>query len=120
MRWIDVGGEAHGFVAIGQFATGVIAIGQVAWGLVAIGQIAVGWIAIGQVAIGGATVGMVGVGLHGTAAMFGVGGRGVGSVLPLLPGLGRRLVPKGVVPFDTLRTKLERDGWVRLHLVPQA
>lgn len=119
MRWIDVGGEAHGIVAIGQFATGVIAIGQVAWGVVAIGQVAVGWIAVGQVAIGGATAGMVGVGLHGTIAMIGVGGRGWGSVLPLLPSLGRRLVPQGIATLEAVRASRDDDGWVRLHLVPQ-
>lgn len=120
MRWIDVGGEAHGIIAIGQFATGVIAIGQVAWGVVAIGQIAVGWLAVGQVAVGGVTVGMAGVGLHATAAMVGIGGRGIGTVLPLLPSLGRRLVPKGIVPLETVRSSAAAEGWVRLHLVPQA
>jgi hypothetical protein len=134
MRWLDIGWHAHGVIAIGQFATGVIAIGQVAWGVVAIGQAAFGWLAVGQVAVGGVTVGMVGVGLHFSAAMVGLGGRGKGLVLPLLPSLGEREAPPGVRPLSELRRAAERaetsrvaagpatavDGWTRLHLVPRS
>jgi hypothetical protein len=117
MRWLDIGWQAHGVVAIGQFATGFIAIGQVAWGFVAIGQAAFGWLAFGQVAVGGASVGMVGVGLSFTAAMIGVGGRGVGFVLPVLPSLGDRKSPEGVKPLADLPA---HGGWTRLHVVPRS
>jgi hypothetical protein len=118
MRWFDVGTEANGVVAIGQFATGVIAIGQVAWGVVAVGQIAFGWFAAGQIAIGGLTGGMFGVGLHATLAMVGVGGRGRGFVLALLPGLGQRQTPRGIEPLGAVRARVD-GGWVRLHLEPR-
>lgn len=116
MRWLDIGWQAHGVVAIGQFATGVVAIGQVAWGVVALGQAAFGFVAVGQLAVGWLTVGMVGAGLSWTAAMVGVGGRGVGFVLPLLPSLGRRVAPPDV---RSLAALADGDGWTRLHLVPR-
>lgn len=119
MRWFDFGREAVGFVAVGQFATGVIAVGQFAWGVVAVGQVAIGWFAIGQIAIGGLTAGLVGVGLHATAAMIGVGGRGRGWVLELLPRLAQRQAPKGIESVRAVRGRAD-GGWVRIHLEPGA
>ena len=117
MRWFDFGEEAHGVVAIGQFATGVVAVGQFAHGVVAIGQFAFGVVAFGQVAVGGVTVGLVGAGMYFTVAMLGVGGRGVGFVLPLLPALGGRIPPGQTVKLAALGER--PDGWVRLHLEPR-
>ncbi|MEQ1507431.1 MAG: hypothetical protein ABMB14_34700 [Myxococcota bacterium] len=119
MRWVDIGADARGFVAIGQFATGVFAFGQVAWGLVAVGQIAFGGLAIGQVAVGGVSIGLVGVGMQFTAGMIGIGGRGRGWILRLLPSLGRRRVPTGISTVAAIRAS-GRPGWVRLHLVPRS
>jgi hypothetical protein len=115
VKWVDVGWQANGVIAIGQVATGVVAFGQVAWGVVAVGQAAFGWLAVGQVAVGGITVGMVGVGAHATAAMIGVGGRGKGYVVPLLPSLDLRAPPVDARPLD----RVEDGGWTKLHLVPR-
>lgn len=88
MQWVSVGQEARGVIAIGQEATGVFALGQLATGVVAVGQVARGFVAIGQGAIGVFAVGMGSVGLVYSVAMLGVGGRGLGGVLPLIPSLG--------------------------------
>jgi hypothetical protein len=61
---------------------------------------------------------MAGVGLHGTVAMVGVGGRGLGLVLPLLPSLGTRQVPDKVQTLAAARRAGE--GWVHLHLMPRS
>ncbi len=98
MRFLDVGQEANGFIAIGQFATGVFAFGQVAHGVVAVGQLAFGGIAIGQLAVGGFTLGMGSAGLYYALGMIGLGGRGRGLIVPLLPGLG---APKKAPEVET-------------------
>ncbi len=77
-------GDEPGFFAFGQFATGVIAVGQVATGVVAIGQVARGVVAAGQLGIGLFAAGQLCVGLYGGAGI-GLGGRGKGLVLPLVP-----------------------------------
>jgi hypothetical protein len=118
MRWFDFGEEAHGVLAIGQFATGVVAFGQFAYGVVAVGQFAFGLFAVGQVAVGGVAFGLVGAGMYGTVAMLGVGGRGLGFVLPLLPALGRRAPPSDRVTMATVREK-GPGGWVHLRLEPR-
>ncbi len=111
MRFLDVGQEARGVIAIGQIATGVVAVGQVATGVVAVGQGARGIFVLGQGAIGVVAVGMGAVGLLYTVAMMGAGGRGVGGVIPLTPSLG----PSYRLP----RLGLEAGGgWVKGRLVP--
>ncbi len=99
IRWVSVEQQAYGVLAIGQEATGVIAIGQMATGVIAVGQIARGFVAIGQGAIGVFALGMGSVGLVYAVGMVGVGGMGLGLVLPLVPSLGPRLaVPETVSP----------------------
>jgi hypothetical protein len=88
LRFFDIGQEAVGFIAIGQFATGVFAFGQVAVGFVAVGQMASGVFTVGQGAVGLVSVGMGGVGIYWTGAMIGIGGSGFGGVVPLAPALG--------------------------------
>lgn len=112
MRWIAFGQEAEGVVAIGQIATGVIAIGQMATGVIAIGQVARGFLAIGQGAVGVFALGMGSVGLVWSVGMIGVGGRGVGLVLPLVPSFGPRLAP----PQTTPPTRLADRGLGAAHV----
>lgn len=78
IRWVDVGQEAQGVIAIGQQATGVIAIGQLATGVIAVGQLARGVIVLGQLAVGIVSVGQLALGVVWTAAMLGVGGASPG------------------------------------------
>ncbi|HHO52407.1 MAG TPA: hypothetical protein ENK18_16440 [Deltaproteobacteria bacterium] len=118
MRFFDVGQEAHGFIAIGQFATGVLALGQVAHGLVAVGQVAFGGIAIGQVAVGGFTLGMGSAGLYYALGMIGVGGRGRGLILPLLPRLGSPKRTPQLEPYAEL-ARTQGSGWILLTMEPR-
>ncbi len=78
MKFFDVGIEAHGVIAIGQFATGIIAIGQVAVGVVALGQLSRGVFVVGQLAAGVATLGQVTIGIARAIGMIAVGGRASG------------------------------------------
>ncbi len=73
MKWLDIGQEARGVVAIGQFA------------------------------VGGFSVGMGALGTYWAAAMIGVAGRGFGLVLPLLPSLGPPRRPPDVEPYRALK-----------------
>lgn len=109
---IDVGPEATGFIAIGQFATGFFALGQVATGVIAIGQVARGFFVVGQAAFGIVSLGMLSGGLIGTIGMLGVGGRGIGGILPLVPRLreARELPP--TLSFDELARGGAAEGWV--------
>lgn len=118
MRFFDLGQEAHGFIAIGQFATGVFALGQVAHGLVAVGQLAFGGIAIGQVAVGGFTLGMGSAGLYYAVGMIGVGGRGKGLVLSLLPRLGPPQRAPQIEDYAEL-VHARREGWILLSMEPR-
>jgi hypothetical protein len=118
MKWLDIGQEARGVFAFGQFATGVFAFGQVAYGFVAVGQVAFGAIAIGQLAVGGVTVGMASFGLFWAGGMVGVGGRGMGFVLPLLPTLGPPRRPPQVEPYGELKAA-QREGWVMIDIEPR-
>jgi hypothetical protein len=87
IKWLDVGVEAEGFVAVGQHAVGVIAIGQVATGVVAIGQLARGVIVVGQLAAGIIVLGQLSLGVAWSAGMVGIGATSPGwLVLPLLGG----------------------------------
>jgi hypothetical protein len=86
IRWVDVGVEARGVIAIGQHATGVIAIGQVATGVIAIGQLARGVLVVGQLGIGIATIGQLSLGVAFNAGMVGAGGTSPGwLVLRMFP-----------------------------------
>ncbi|NOY26516.1 MAG: hypothetical protein GXP62_11640 [Oligoflexia bacterium] len=110
MKIIDVQQEATGFIAIGQVATGFLALGQMATGVIAIGQVARGVFVVGQVGIGLVSVGMGSAGLFWSAAMFGVGGRGLVIVLPLLPSGRKMLDPPQTVAAAALLGGAARDG----------
>ncbi len=116
MRWIAIGQEAEGVIAVGQVATGVFALGQMATGVVAVGQVARGFVAIGQGAIGVIAVGMGSVGLVWSVGMIGVGGRGFGLVLPLVPSLGPRLAAPDTMPARRLADEDARAGHLRAML----
>lgn len=113
MRFFDIGQEAHGFIAVGQIATGVFAIGQMATGFVAVGQLARGVFVVGQGAIGLFALGMGSAGLVRSVGMVGIGGRGLGLVLPLTPSLG----PSYAMPVLTPPARLAQIGaeraWVK-------
>ena len=75
IKWVDVGQEAVGVIAIGQFATGVIAIGQGATGVVAVGQLARGVFVVGQLAYGVVAVGKLALGVGLVGGMVGLGAK---------------------------------------------
>lgn len=114
MQFLSVSGKAEGFIAIGQEATGVIAIGQQATGVVAIGQIACGCFCLGQAAIGFIGWGQAGVGIFHAVGMVGVGGRGFGLVIRLVPGVGRKRVLPDVI--DVGAALRGTKGWVQADL----
>ncbi|MEZ4293999.1 MAG: hypothetical protein R3B70_03405 [Polyangiaceae bacterium] len=115
MKVFDAGGEAHGFIAVGQLATGFIAIGQMATGVIAIGQMARGVIAIGQLGIGFIGWGQAGVGIFHAAGMVGVGGRrGIGGVVQLVPTIGRPRLPPESTHLQMVQAGAH--GWVELDL----
>ena len=116
VRFFDAGQEAHGFIAIGQIATGVVALGQVATGVIAVGQVARGVVAIGQGAIGVFTLGMGSVGVCYAVGMIGVGGRGVGLVLPLIPSLGARATTPDLVAPSAVADGVVPEGWIEARL----
>jgi hypothetical protein len=114
MKFFDTGQRAMGFIAIGQEATGFFALGQMATGVIAIGQVARGCIAIGQGAIGLIGWGQGGVGVFHAVGMIGIGGRGFGPVLRLIPSIGR---PRILPPATTLAAVKEGEaGWVEADL----
>lgn len=119
IEFFSVGQRAEGFIAIGQEATGVIAIGQFATGVFALGQVARGGIAIGQAAFGVVSVGMLSVGLVYSVGMVGAGGRGLGFILPLVPGPLRRGKLPGLAHPDAIRAGRE-TGWLPVRLLPSA
>lgn len=116
MRFFDAGEQAEGIFAFGQFATGVVAVGQVATGVIAIGQVARGVIAIGQGAVGIIAVGQGSLGALWALGMIGVGGKGMGIVLPLLPSLGPRRELPPLVPLSRLADGGLAEGWARIRL----
>src|SRR5215216_647459 len=101
---IDVGQQATGFIAIGQEATGFFALGQIATGVIAIGQVARGFFVIGQVGFGLTSVGMGSAGLIFSVGMLGVGGRGLGLIVPLVPRLRDPRELPDTVGFEELAT----------------
>ena len=115
MRFFAVGQEAEGFIALGQVATGVIAIGQLATGVIAIGQVARGVVAVGMAAFGIVSVGMLSGGLVFAAGMLGVGGRGLGLVLPVVPAPRRRPKLPELIPLEAIRAS-GRQGWIAAKL----
>lgn len=120
VRFFDAGQEAHGFIAIGQISTGVIAFGQVATGVIAVGQVARGVVAIGQGAIGVFTLGMGSVGVCWAVGMIGLGGRGVGLVLPLIPSLGPRASTPDLVAPSAVADGVVQEGWIEARLTLDA
>jgi hypothetical protein len=115
MDFVSVGQNAEGFIAIGQHARGVIALGQMATGVIAIGQVARGCFTLGQVALGFTGWGQLGFGVFHAVGMMGAGGRGVGIVLRLTPGVGRPRVAPDVISLE--RARSGEEGWVKLDLI---
>lgn len=118
VRFFDVGDQAEGVIALGQFATGVIAIGQVATGVIAIGQVARGVLAVGQGAVGIFAFGQGSLGAYYAVGMIGLGGRGFGIVLPLIPSLGARFDEPDTAPLASYGSGEQAEGWARARLVP--
>lgn len=116
MKLFDTGQEAVGVIAVGQMATGFFAFGQIATGVIAIGQVARGGIAIGQVAFGLVGWGQGGAGIFHAVGMLGVGGRGFGPVLRLVPSIGR---PRELPPVTSVAdVAAGTDGWVDVQVSP--
>jgi hypothetical protein len=119
MKFFDIGGEAHGVIAIGQEATGVIAIGQSATGIVAVGQMARGVVVVGQLAIGFFSVGQLAIGLHTAVGMVGVAGRrGVGAVWKIFPKKEASpavFVPELVDPAELVEGRRD-SGWIEADI----
>jgi hypothetical protein len=114
MKIVDVGQHAMGVIAIGQEATGFFALGQGATGVIAIGQLARGCIAIGQCAFGLVGWGQVGGGIFHAVGMVGVGGRGFGPVLRLVPSVGR---PRELPSAGSLAAvEAGQPGWIEVDL----
>jgi hypothetical protein len=115
-KFFDTGQHAVGVIAIGQEATGFFALGQMATGVIAIGQVARGCIAIGQGAIGLIGWGQAGVGVFHAVGMIGIGGRGFGGVLRLIPSIGR----PHVLPRTTTLAAVQggEGGWIEADLAP--
>ena len=115
MDFFSVGQHAEGFIAFGQHATGFIAVGQMATGFIAIGQLSRGVVAIGQLACGLIGWGQVGAGILHAVGMLGVGGRGMGVVLRLVPSIGRARVE----PDGTTIAKVQEgeSGWLLADLM---
>jgi hypothetical protein len=114
MEFISVGQTAEGFIAIGQHARGVFALGQDAVGVVAVGQVARGVFTLGQAAFGFIGWGQVGFGMLHAVGMLGAGGRGLGLVVPLTPGVGRARVPPETV--DVHGALRGASGWIEADL----
>lgn len=119
MKFIDVGQQAEGIIAIGQIATGVVAIGQLATGVIAIGQGARGVFALGMVAIGVFAVGMGSAGVVYSVGMIGIGGRGKGFVIPLVPSFGQSYELPEAHSADEIAAGRPAEGWVRVKLQRQ-
>jgi hypothetical protein len=84
--------------------------------VIAIGQLARGGIAIGQLAFGLVGWGQLGGGVFHAVGMLGVGGRGFGPVLRLIPSVGRPCE----LPRSTSLAAVEsgEGGWVEAQLTP--
>ncbi len=115
IEFISVGQRAEGIIAIGQEATGFIAIGQVATGVFALGQMARGVFVVGQLAIGFFAVGMLSVGLAGSIGMIGAGARGLGGILPIVPGPHRKPKLPGAGSPQAIREGRE-VGWLPVRI----
>jgi hypothetical protein len=114
MKFFDVGQHATGFIAVGQHATGFFALGQGATGVVAVGQLARGVVAIGQLAFGLVGWGQLGAGVFHAVGMLGVGGRGFGPVLRLIPSVGRPRVLPPATSFAAVEAG--QPGWIQVDL----
>jgi hypothetical protein len=91
-----------GLLAVGQEAWGFVAIGQMARGVLVLGQLAVGVAGVGQCCACIWGVGQVGLGVAWFGAMIGVGGRGFGGVLRLIPGLDPPRLAPPEVPLEAV------------------
>ncbi len=87
MQIVSTNPHEFGVISVGQEAWGIIAIGQMARGVFVVGQLAVGVAGVGQCCACIWGVGQVGFGVAWFTAMIGLGGRGYGGVLRLIPGL---------------------------------
>lgn len=119
MDWFSFDPNRPGVFAVGQESQGVFALGQSALGVVAVGQLARGVIAVGQGAVGIVAVGQGAVGVAYCVAMLGVGARGWGGVVRLVPDRAKAdvVAPPEETALDALRLAGEGDGWVKVTLV---
>ena len=116
MRLFSTDPNEPGVFAVGQEAFGVFALGQLACGVVAVGQVARGVIAVGQVAVGVVALGQASLGILWAGGMIGVGGRGFGIVLKLLPKVVVERFLRPVLPplssLETLANTEAERAWV--------
>ncbi len=96
----------------------MIAIGQAARGVFVLGQVAIGFVGLGQAAFVVFGAGQVGAGVMGFTAMLGVGGRGYGGVLRLLPGFDPPRKRPVEVPYEDVVAG-RASGPVRLDVLGQ-
>lgn len=118
MQIVSTDPKHFGVIAVGQEAWGIIAIGQMARGFVVLGQLAVGVIGAGQLACVVWGVGQAGIGVAWFTAMIGLGGRGYGGVLRLIPGLDPPRAAPDSVPLDDVMAG-RAAGHVRLQVVAE-
>jgi len=115
VRWLSTNDHEFGIVSVAQVAHGVFAFGQLARGIIAVGQVAIGVVAVGQASFGVFGAGMVGGGVAWFAGI-GVGGRGKGLCLRLIPGLDLpRTAPDQVSLADVQQGHTR--GFVRLGIL---
>lgn len=116
MQVVSTNPNEFGILAIGQEAWGFIAIGQMARGVFVLGQLAVGVAGAGQCCACIWGVGQVGFGVGWFTAMVGLGGRGYGGVLRLIPGLDPPRQAPPEVPLDQVVAGAT-TGYVKLDVL---
>lgn len=116
MQVVSTNPNEFGLIAVGQEAWGFIAIGQMARGFLVLGQLAVGVAGAGQCCACIWGVGQVGFGVAWFTAMVGVGGRGFGGVVRLIPGLDPPRVAPEEVPLDEVLAGTS-SGHVKLDVI---
>lgn len=116
MQIVSTNPNEFGLIAVGQEAWGVVAIGQMARGFLVLGQLAIGIAGVGQCCACIWGVGQVGMGVAWFGAMVGVGGRGFGGVIRLVPGLDPPRLAPPEVPLDEVLAG-SNSGHVKLDVV---
>lgn len=116
MQIVSTNPNEFGLIAVGQEAWGFVAIGQMARGVLVVGQLAVGVAGAGQCCACIWGVGQVGFGVAWFGAMIGLGGRGFGGVLRLVPGLDPPRLAPAEVPLDDVMAGTT-SGHVKLDVI---